>query len=77
VAIIAFGGFLYSGEFIYKAKDLCNKRSFKSTSLLYLDITFNDLDEYVIILLKQSKTDYNHIGVDIIIAAIVTPTCPI
>jgi surface polysaccharide O-acyltransferase-like enzyme len=77
MAIIAFRGFLYSGEFIYEAKDLCNKRSFKSTSLLCLDITFSDLNEYVIILLKRSKTDYNYISVNIIIAVIATLTCPI
>jgi hypothetical protein len=75
MAIIAFKGFLYSGEFTYKAKDLYNKRSFKNTSLLYLDITFNNLDEHIIILLKQSKTNYNHISINIIIAIIATLTC--
>jgi hypothetical protein len=51
-ATVAFGGFLRSGEFTYEAKDLRNKRSFKSTSLLRSDITFSDLDEHVTILLK-------------------------
>jgi hypothetical protein len=74
MAIIAFRGFLYSGEFTYKAKDLYNKRSFKNTSLLYSDIIFSDLNEYIIVLLKRSKTDYNYIGVNIIIAIIATPT---
>jgi hypothetical protein len=73
-AIVAFKGFLYSGEFTYKAKDLYNKRSFKNTSLLYSDITFNDLDKHVIISLKRSKTNYNYISVNIIIAAIAAPT---
>jgi hypothetical protein len=76
-ATVAFGGFLHSGEFTYEAKDLHNKRSFKSTSLLRLDITFSDLDEHVTISLKRSKTDYDHVGVDIIIAATATPTCPV
>ena len=76
-ATVVYGGFLYSGEFIYEAKDLRNKRSFKSTSLLRSDITFSDLDEHVIISLKRSKTDYDHVGVDIIIAATATPTCPV
>ena len=75
--IVAFRGFLYNSEFTYKAKDLYNKRSFKNTSLLYLDITFSDLNKYIIILLKQSKTNYNYISVDIIIAVIATPTCPV
>jgi hypothetical protein len=75
-ATVAFRGFLYSGEFTYEAKDLYNKRSFKNTSLLCLDIIFSDLDEHIIVSLKRSKTNYNHISVDIIIAAIVTPTYP-
>jgi hypothetical protein len=75
--IVAFRGFLRSGEFTYEAKDLCNKRAFKSTSLLRLDITFSDVDDHIIVSLKQSKTDYNHISVDIIITATRTPTCPI
>ena len=75
--IVAFRGFLYSGEFTYKAKDLYNKRSFKNTSLLYLDITFSNLNEYIIVLLKQSKTNYNYISINIIIAVIATLTCPI
>jgi hypothetical protein len=77
MATIAFGGFLYSGEFTYEAKDLCNKRSFKNTSLLCSDITFSDLDEHIIVSLKQSKTNYNYIGVDIIIAVTATLTCPV
>jgi hypothetical protein len=76
-AIVAFRGFLWSSKFTYKAKNLYNKRSFKSTSLLHSDIIFSDLDEHVMVLLKQSKTDYNHVGVNIIIAATATPTCPI
>jgi hypothetical protein len=77
MATVAFKGFLYSGEFTYKAKDLYNKRSFKNTSLLYLNITFSDLDKHIIILLKRSKTNYNYISVNIIIAAIATLTYPI
>jgi hypothetical protein len=76
-ATVVFGGFLRSSEFTYKAKDLYNKRSFKNTSLLCSDIMFSDLDEHIIVLLKQSKTNYNYIGVDIIIAATATPTYPV
>jgi hypothetical protein len=42
-----------------------------------LDITFSDLDKHIIVSLKQSKTDYNHIRVNIIITATGTLTCPI
>ena len=76
-ATIAYRGFLHSKEFTYKLKDLRNKHSFINTSLLRLDITFSDLDEHVTVLLKRSKTDHDHIGVDIIIAATGTLTCPI
>jgi hypothetical protein len=77
MAIVAFKGFFYSGKFTYKAKDLYNKRFFKNTSLLCLNIMFNDLNEHIIVSLKRSKTDYNYINVDIIIAIIATLTCPI
>jgi len=77
VAIIAYIGFLCSGEFIYKAKDLRNKRAFQNISLLQSDIIFNNLDKHIILLLKQSKTNYNHVRVNIIIAAIGTLTYPI
>jgi hypothetical protein len=77
MAIVAFKGFFYSGKFTYKAKDLYNKCSFKNTSLLYSDIIFSNLNEYIIVLLKRSKTNYNYIGIDIIIAVIATPTYPV
>jgi hypothetical protein len=76
-ATIAYKGFLRNGEFTYKLKDLRNKRTFSSTSLLRSDITFSDLDEHVIVSLKRSKTDYDHVGVDIIIAATGTLTYPV
>jgi hypothetical protein len=76
-ATVTFRGFLHNGEFTYEAKDLRNKRSFKNTSLLRSDITFNDLDEYITVSLKRSKTDYDYVGVDIIIAVTATPTCPV
>ena len=76
-ATVAYGGFLRSGEFTYESKDLQNKRVFTNTSLLRSDITFSDLDEHVTVSLKRSKTDYDHVGVDIIIAATGTSTCPV
>jgi hypothetical protein len=75
MAIVAFKGFLYSDEFTYKAKDLYNKRSFKNTSLLCLNIIFSDLDEHITVLLKWSKTNYDYISINIIIAVTATPTC--
>jgi hypothetical protein len=77
IATIAYRGFLCSREFTYELKDLRNKRSFVDTSLLRLDITFSDLNKHVIVSLKRSKIDHDHIRVDIIIVVIGTPTCPI
>jgi hypothetical protein len=77
VATVAYGGFLRSGEFTYEAKDLQDKRAFASTSLLRSDITFGDVDEHVILSLKRSKTDYDHVGVDIVIATTGNSTCPV
>ena len=76
-ATVAYGGFLRSGEVTYKATDLRNKRTFKDTSLLRSDITFGDLDEHVILSLKRSKTDHDHVGVNIVIAATGSSTCPV
>ena len=72
---IGFGGFLRLREFTYKAKDLLNLQTFKHTSLLRSDVTFSDTDDYVIIALKRSKTDYDHKGVAIVVAASRTLTC--
>jgi hypothetical protein len=77
IVIIAYRGFFYNREFTYKLKDFWNKHTFLSTSLLWLDITFSDLKEHVIVSLKRSKTDYNYISINIIIAVIGTLTCPV
>jgi hypothetical protein len=44
---------------------------------LRLDITFSDMDEYITLALKYSKTDYNHDSVEIIISAIGNSICPV
>ena len=72
---IGFGGFLRLGEFTYKAKDLLNLRTFEHTSLLRSNVTFSDTNDYVTIALKRSKTDYDHKGVAIVVAASRTLTC--
>jgi hypothetical protein len=77
VAKVAFAGFLRSGEFTYDLSDLQDLRTFQQTKLLRLDITFGDLDDYAIISLKRSKTDYNHEGVEIVVAATGRSTCPV
>ena len=70
-----YAGFLRSGEITYKAKDRANQQLFEKTSLLRSDITFCDTDDHVILTLKESKTDYEYKGVQIMIAASNLSTC--
>jgi hypothetical protein len=56
---------------------LKSNRTFQQTRLLRSDITFGGLDDHAIISLKRSKTDYNHEGVEIVVAATGSSTCPV
>ena len=59
----------------YNSKDLANRSVFSNTKLSHLDITFRINDEHVVLMLKQSKTNTLHKGVDIILVAIGIATC--
>ena len=72
---VAFAGFLRSGEFLHD--DRLNRETFESTSLTRSDVTFAENDEYARLRLKRSKTDTLFKGVDILLAATGTPTCPV
>ena len=61
----------------YNSKDLTNALGFSNTKLSCSDITFGINDKHVVLMLKQSKTDILHEGVDIILAATGTATCPV
>ena len=74
---IAFAGFLRSGEFCYSVSDLKDKHTFINTKLTRSDITFATDDSYAILRLKRSKSDIDHQGVDIILAATNKPCCPV
>jgi hypothetical protein len=76
-AAVAYGGFLRSGEITYEAKDLLNYRTFENTILTRSDITFSENNDHVTVSLKRSKTDHEHKGVDIVIAASNTSTCAV
>lgn len=52
-------------------------RTFVDTKLTRSDITFSDEDQHAILRLKRSKTDLNHTGVEIILAATRDATCPV
>jgi hypothetical protein len=66
---VAWAGFLRSGEFTYAEKDQPFSRNFINTKLTRSDITFDEQSEYAILRLKRSKTDYDHKGVEIVLAA--------
>jgi len=74
---VAYAGFLQGGEMFYDSKDLANRSVFSNTKLSRSDITFGINDEHVVLTLKRSKTDTLHEGVDIILAATGTATCPV
>ncbi len=50
---------------------------FAETGLTRSNISFADWDQYVILRLKQSKTDSENTRVQIILAATGEPTCPV
>ena len=74
---MAWAGFLRSGEFTYSQKDLVSSRNFVNTKLTRSDITFDESSEYAILRLKRSKTDYDHKGVEIVLAATHDEICPV
>ena len=74
---VAFAGFLRVGEFTYSAKDLANSRLFASTKLTRGDIRFSPTGDHAQLLLKRSKTDKNHEGVHILLAATNDAACPV
>lgn len=65
---IAWAGFLRMGEFIY-TKAEAQASTFVDTKPTRSDITFSDNDQHPILRLKRNKTDLNHSGVEIILAA--------
>ena len=67
---VAWAGFLRCGEFTYSAKD------YPGSKLTRSDVTFDEAFSYAIIRLKRSKTDYDHKGVEIVLAASRDQVCP-
>ena len=73
---VAWAGFLRMGEFTYTNAE-SQARTFANTRLTRSDITFSEGDQHAILRLKRSKTDVNHTGVEIILAATEDKTCPV
>jgi hypothetical protein len=78
-AKVAFAGLLRMGEFTIK-KSQANESPevFTHTRLTRSDITFAADYSHAILRLKRSKADYDHRGVDVVLAAIPSKsTCPV
>jgi hypothetical protein len=76
-AATCYAGLMRSGEITYKAKGHLNQRTFKNPAPLRSNITFCDTDDHVTLAFNASKTDYEHKGVQIVIAASNPLTCPV
>ncbi len=73
---VAWAGFMGMEESTYTAAE-AKKATFAETGLTKSDISFAEGDQYAILRLKQSKTDTEHTGVQIILAATGDPICPV
>ena len=58
-------------------KDILNSSVFQATKLQRRDVVFADNDEHAIVVLRASKADVDHTGVEIVIAATGDDTCPV
>jgi hypothetical protein len=74
---LAFAGFLRTAELTCESKDLENRPVFEHTKLQRRDVTFADNDEHAVVLLRSSKSDYDHTGVEIVVARTGDATCPV
>jgi integrase len=74
---LAFAGFMRTAEITYEAKDLENAKVFEHTKLQRRDVTFAENDEHAIVRLRSSKADYEHKGVEIVVAKTGDHTCPV
>jgi hypothetical protein len=74
---VAFAGFLRTKEVTYEIKDLKEPGVFEKTKLLRKDIHFSENDEHVVLRLRSSKTDLEKKGVEIVLPATGSATCPV
>jgi hypothetical protein len=74
---VAFAGFLRSGEFTQDDRQHDNLHTFSNIKLTRGDVTFGPNNEYALLLLKRSKTDLQHRGVEVVLAATGSTICPV
>jgi hypothetical protein len=72
---LTFAGFLRTAELTCESKDLENMSVFEHTKLQRRDVAFADNDEHAVVLLRSSKSDYDHTGVGIVVARTGDATC--
>lgn len=73
---IAWAGFLRLGEITYTSAEL-KKANFVDTHATRSDVSFAEGNQHAVLRLKRSKTDIEHSGVQIILAATGENTCPV
>lgn len=73
---VAWAEFLRLGEIIYTGTEL-KKAAFARTKVTRSDFFFAEGNQYAILRLKQSKTDIEHTGLQIVLAATGEKTCPV
>ncbi len=73
---VAWACFMRTEELTYTEAE-ARKATFAETGLTRSNISFTGRDQYAILPLKRSKTDTEHTGVQIILAATDKPTCPV
>lgn len=73
---VAWAGFMRLGEITYTETEV-KKPSFIQTRLTRSDISFAEGNQYATLRLKRSKTDTEHTGVQIILAASHDTACPV
>ncbi len=73
---MTWAGFLRLGEITYIGTEL-KKASFSATRVTKSDISFSKGNQYLVLCLKQSKTDTKHTSVQIILVATREKTCPV
>lgn len=73
---VVWAGFMRMGELTYTVAE-AKKATFAETGLTRSDISLAKGDQYAILRLKRSKTDTEHTGMQIILAATGERTCPV
>ena len=73
---LTFAGCLHIGEISYTNKQR-SKPSFAVTKAIYLDIQFSPFRNHLTFCLKQSKTNKDKQGVQIIVTATFNAVCPV